>query len=163
MKDVTEILDHYRITARSLWNTGFWAVHSLRTPELADPFLEINLILFDALVLARLGQEWEPARLFRSPIPFLRVAPSAPTVPILINNPRPEGNGYWDHPLKSVHSDNIEMHFIEFFDWNQFDYLDFQYYRVEITNCDDHPDVNGREALIERQSARVLFVPEDRG
>src|SRR5690348_1264490 len=99
MRDVTEIVDHYRLTARSVWNTAFWAVPELRTPEATEPFDEMNLILFDSLVLARLEQRWELARLFRAPMPFLLVDPSSPTVPILINNPRPEGHGYWDHPV----------------------------------------------------------------
>jgi hypothetical protein len=156
MRDVTEIVDHYRITARSLWNTAFWTVSDLRTPEAREQFDEINLMLFDGLVLARLEQQLERAQLFRSPMPFLRVTPSSQTVPILIN----ERPGCWDHPVNSVDSDKVEMHFIEFFDWNQFDYVDFQYYRVKIAKLDGHPDVVGREALIERQYARVKFVGE---
>lgn len=160
MRDVTEIVDHYRITARSLWNTAFWAVRDLRTTEAIEQFDEINLMLFDGLVLARLDQQLEGAQIFRSPLPFLHVTPSSQTVPILINNPRPEGTGYWDHPVDSVDSEKVEMHFIDFFDWNQFDYLDFTYYRVKIARLDGHPDVVGREALIERQYARVKFVEE---
>lgn len=160
MTDVTEILDHYRVSARSLWNAAFWPIPGLRTPEATEQYGEIKLILFDGLVLARLEEELDPAQLFRSPIPFLRVTPSSQTVPILINNPRPEGTGYWDYPLNCVDSDKVEMHFIEFFDWNQFDYLDFQYYRVKIAKLDAHPDVIGREALIERQYARVFYVGE---
>lgn len=156
MRDVTEIVDHYRITARSLWNTAFWTVSDLRTPEAREQFDEINLMLFDGLVLARLEQQVERAQLFCSPMPFLRVTPSSQTVPILIN----ERPGCWDHPVNSVDSDKVEMHFIEFFDWNQFDYVDFQYYRVKIAKLDGHPDVVVREALIERQYARVKFVEE---
>jgi hypothetical protein len=73
MKDVTEIVDHYRITARSLWNTAFGAVSDLRTPEAREQFDEINLMLFDGLVLARLEQEMERTQLFRSPIRILGV------------------------------------------------------------------------------------------
>ena len=160
MRDVTEIVDHYRIAARSLWNTAFWAVPDLRTTEATEQFDEINLMLFDGLVLARLEQHLERAQIFRSPLSFLQVTPSSQTVPILINNPRPEGTGYWDHPVDSVDSEKVEMHFIEFFDWNEFDYLDFTYYRVKIARLDGHPDVVGREALIERQYARVKFVEE---
>ena len=156
MRDVTEIVDHYRITARSLWNTAFWAVPELRTPETWEQFDEINLILFDGLVLAQLEQQLERAQIFRSPMPFLRVTPSSQTAPILIG----EGGGRWDHPVKSVDSDKVEMNFIGFFDWNQLDYLDFTYYRVKIARLDGHPDVVGREALIERQYARVKFVEE---
>ena len=89
-------------------------------------------------------------------MPFLQVTPSSQTVPILIND-RP---GCWDHPVKRVDLDKVEMHFIEFFDWNEFDYLDFTYYRVKIARLDGHPDVVGREALIERQYARVKFIEQ---
>lgn len=161
MNDVSEILDHYRMAARSLWNTAFWAVPDLRTTEATDQFEEIKLILFDGLVLARLEQQCVPAQLFRSPLPFLRVTPSSPTVPILINNPRPEGPGYWDYPLNHVDSDKVEMHFIDFFDWNQFNYVDFHYCRVKIAKLRAHPDVEGREALIERQYSRFFFIEEE--
>ena len=33
------------------------------------------------------------------------------------------------------------------------DYIDLQYYRVKITRFEAHPEVIGREALIERQHA----------
>jgi hypothetical protein len=38
--------------------------------------------------------------------------------------------------------------------------VDFQYYRVKLAKFDGHPDVVGREALIERQYARVKFAEE---
>jgi hypothetical protein len=81
--------------------------------------------------------------------------------PILIQCPRPEApTGYWDDPVKTVSAGKVEMHFRTFFDWNQLDYRDFQYYRVQITAFDDQPHLVGREALIERLHVKVLLADE---
>ena len=40
------------------------------------------------------------------------------------------------------------------------DYIDLQYYLVKISRFDNHDELIGREALIERQNAAVKFVSE---
>jgi hypothetical protein len=79
-------------------------------------------------------------------IPFLSVTPSSPSVPIMIQCPRPEApSGCWDDPIDRV-TPAVEMHFLQFFDWNQFDYRDLQYYRVSIAHFEKQPHLVGREA-----------------
>ncbi len=55
------------------------------------------------------------------------------------------------------------MRFLAFFDWNQLDYRDLQYYHVSIAIFDKHPHLVGREALIERQHARVFLLETQGG
>ena len=51
-------------------------------------------------------------------------------MPILIHLPR-EGNQsrncYWDDPVREVRATETEPHFLDYFDWNNMDYIDFQY------------------------------------
>jgi hypothetical protein len=161
MKDISDTLDHYRICARELWNTAFWPDPDLRNWDSIEQFDEIQRILFSQIVLAKLGQEWPIQNIFRTPIPFLRVVPSIPSAPIMIQNPRVDKpTGYWDHPVNRVSPDSAELHFLAYFDWNRPDYVDFRYYLVKIQRFGSETDLAGREALIERQHAEVHLETE---
>lgn len=59
MQDITQIFDHFRITARGLWNTGFWSQSNLQNWDAYERFEQIKSALFDALVRARLGMTGE--------------------------------------------------------------------------------------------------------
>jgi hypothetical protein len=161
MTDVTPIFDHYRVSARSIWNTAFWPDPEFREWDYVDEFTSIERILFDSLVLAKLDLTFAMDDIFRVPMPLFHVNPSSQTTPILIQCPRPGApRGYWDDPVKEVSVGKVDMHFLTFFDWNQLDYRDFQYYRVQIAAFDEQPHLVGREALIERHSVRVMLADE---
>ncbi len=162
MKDVSSVFDHYRSSARAIWNTAFWPDGDFRNWDSIDQFHEIEKLLFDALVLAKLDREWPLCDLFVNPIPFFQILPSiAHGTPIMIQKPRPGApTGYWDDPVNLLKPSEAELQFIAFFDWNQMDYIDLRYYRVKIVNCDAHPELVGREALIERQHATVRLTNE---
>src|SRR5205814_4558802 len=105
----------------------------LRNWDCVDRFDEIQRILFCELVLAKLGREVPLPDVFRIPLTFLRVVPSSDSVPIMIQNPRPDRpRGYWEHPLNRIGPCEAEMHFHGYFDWNRLDYADFRYYQVKI-------------------------------
>jgi hypothetical protein len=161
MNDVSNILDHFRVSARSVWNTAFWPDADFRNWDSAEQFDEIQRILFSELVLAKLRKEWPARDIFRIPIPFLQIVPSSECVPIMIQNPRPgRPSGYWDHPVKQITRGEAELHFLECFDWNRLDYLDFRYYKVQIARLDARPELVGREALIDRQHSVVHLAGE---
>lgn len=158
MKDVTAIFDHYRMSARSVWNTAFWPDPDLRDWESYERFDEIQKILFDELVLAKLDQTFPEEDIFQKPIPFFHVEPSSPSVPISIQ--RAEASGYWDDPVNRVERGKLEMHFVALFDWNHLDYRDLQYYRVAIAGFEEHPHLIGREGLIERQYVNLFLIDD---
>jgi hypothetical protein len=161
VKDVTEIFDHYRISTRAIWNTAFWPDPDFRNWDSVDVFRNIRRILFDELVLAKIGREHARQDIFEVPIPFFLLMPASQTVPILIQNPRsPSQTGYWDHPVSHVDRGESEMHFISYFDWNDMDYVDLRYYLVRIAKFELHPEIVGRSALIETQHARVNLLEE---
>lgn len=147
MRDVTDLMDHYRVVARSIWNTGFWSQPDLQNWDSRDDFREIRKLLFNALVIARLDVERN-----------LQVVPlDSTTVPIMIQRPRGEGQaGYWDDPVKEIKASDAKLVFIDYFDWNEMGYIDFQYYKVRIVSFGSQPHLVGREALLEHQYANVI-------
>jgi hypothetical protein len=156
VKDVSDIFDHFRISARSIWNTAFWPVQELQDWDCVEQFAEIRRVLFDQLILFRIARNFPLKGIFRVPISFFQVDPVSESSPVMIQNPRPnQPRGYWDHSLKRIGPGDAEMHFVDYFDWNRFGFVDFQYYRVIIAKCDAHPELAGREALIERMNASV--------
>lgn len=155
--DVSGVFDHYRVSARAIWNTAFWPDPDFRDWDSIDQFHEIERLLFRELVLAKLDKEWPLQGIFRDAIPFFRVVPtSSHGMPIMIQKPRPGApTGYWDDPVETVKPEEAKLVFIAYFDWNDMDYIDLRYYRVKITSFDAHPELVGREALIERQHAAI--------
>jgi len=162
VRDVTDVFDHYRMSARAIWNTAFWPELDFRNWDSIDQFHEIEKLLFQELVLAKVDREWPLQDLFARAIPFFQIVPSiVHGTPILIQKPR-EGapSGYWDDPVNIVKPSQVKLLFVAYFDWNQMDYIDLRYYRVKIASFDTHSDLVGREALIEHQHAAIHLMDE---
>jgi hypothetical protein len=156
LRNVTAVFDHFRVSARSIWNSAFWPVPEFREGYYIGQFEWIAKILFDTLVLSRLVLDFPSEDLFHKPIPSFQVVPASQAIPIMIQR-SPTETGYWDDPVKQVSLGKVEMHFIDFFDWNQMAVLDYRYYRVSIRRFEEHPHLVGREALIETHCAKVIF------
>jgi hypothetical protein len=121
---------------------------------------QIQKLLFEELVLGKVGREWPLQSLFEKAIPFFHIIPRGHE-PIMIQNPRPGTDaGYWDHPVNSIKPEQAELLFIAYFDWNRMDYADLRYYRVRIASFGAQPELVGREALIDREHAAVHLVDE---
>jgi hypothetical protein len=157
VKDVSSMFDHYRMSARAIWNTAFWPDQKFRNWDSIDQFHQIEELLFQVLVLAKVGRAWPSQKLFENAIPFFQVVPSlVHGTPIMIRNPRPGAPaGYWDDPVNLVKPGQVELLFIAYFDWDEMDYIDLRYYRAKIASFDAHSELVGREALIERQHAAI--------
>jgi len=141
MQKVTERFVIYRNAARSVWNTAFWPYEELRNWDSRDRFEEIKRILFEAIVLDE--------RRSPSASRFL-LAPKGEGVPILIEQPRPsDANRYWDAPVTTLKSGEATLEYVDFFDWDLLDCSDFRYYKAKIKEFAMHPELTGREALVE--------------
>jgi hypothetical protein len=57
-------------------------------------------------------------------------------------------SGYWDCPTTELTGD-VRLLFINFFDWDQLDYRDNRYVRVQIDRWSLQPQTIGKHALIE--------------
>ena len=164
MRNITDLMDHYRIIARSVWNTAFWAQADLRTWDAGDQFEQIKKLSFKSLVVAR-QEEGHCCDLYGlADNQIYQVVPGHPyNVPIMIQRSRErDQSGYWDDPVKQVKASEAEFHFLDFFDWNHMADADFQYYRVRIAAFPSQAHLVGREALMEHLHAKV-FVDSSSG
>ena len=133
MREITDLMDHYRLVARSVWNIGFWAKPELQSWNSWEQFEQLKKGLFQALVVARLQDDQCCGQTGSEGQPY-RVVPVEPgPVPIMIERPR-EGdrNRYWDDPVGEIKPSDAELEFLDYFDWNSMGYVDFQYYRVRV-------------------------------
>jgi hypothetical protein len=153
MRDITELMNSYRECSRNLWNVYF----SRQTDVGAalDAFGYIRSLLFDSLVVNELFYEGN-AEEGQIPPPVLKVVPRPSTL-ILIKRPSDDGNHYWDQVKDMVVGpDDIELGFLDYFDFADTPLMDFRFYRCEILSFSSRPEYRGREALINAVDGRVF-------
>ena len=132
MKDVTTIFETYRECARHLRNTYF----STRDNEdwnIIEDFEEVARVLFERLVLVQLAEErfcdgkFEPKIGSMIKGNTIMIVPSSTGMPVMISRDRSGvGNNYWDHQITRLETDDAEIVFREYFDWDQFGLIDFR-------------------------------------
>jgi len=169
MDDVTPLMMRYREAARHVWNTYLREEACLAGPNLHD-WEAIKQVLFTALVLRGCGHDECAAALLGperygfswiKPIVHLHVVPVT-NIPIMVNREAvTQGCGYWDHPVNRVNPDDVDLRFIDFFDWEQSGFIDFQYYLVNVESSSRHPEIVGHRALVEVCYAEVFAEPPD--
>jgi hypothetical protein len=159
VQDVTRLMNEYRECARGLWNRFLLAkMESATDFEAVGRFQRLSALLFDDLVLRPLGMPfWRPKQF--APYPFLRLQPTSDPVALMINRPTVQGM-YWDEPIDRLALSGLSLLFIDYFDWNDFDQIDLQYFRLLIDGCQQHPRLAGRQALMDVHQARVMFDPQ---
>lgn len=82
--------------------------------------------------------------------PVLKVVPKTRSL-ILIQRPSSLGEaGYWDQEKDLVVGpDEVELQFIDYFDFSQIPIMDFRFCRCRIVRFPSRVTYEGREALIE--------------
>ena len=168
MKNVTPRLRSYRECARHLWNTYFLdpVAGSSDKWALRDQFDDVCAALFGALVVEPLGLApvadaasiLSPSRTRDPRVQrWLRVVPNAPAgVPIMINRDPLQSDGYWDHPLRRVTANEVDLRLVHWFDFDELAFRDFRYYLVRAVAA-SREDVVGRAALIECEYTDVML------
>src|SRR5437773_294827 len=129
MKDITALLNCHREAVRGVWN------NYLRTSadfDSVDALAEVSSVLFREIVLRQLGRRDFTRASRTDTYTFIHVVPEPDGVPIMINRPSTDGNMYWDDPVNHVNKSKCDLLFIDYFDWDQIDYIDCRYYRVRI-------------------------------
>jgi hypothetical protein len=158
MRDVTSEMNDFREAARHLWNMHF---RGLAEPsqdwDVRDDFNAIVALLFRALVLGPIGrEEWEytPDEVaIREPLPFLHVVAKSES-DLHIN--RELNSGYWDFPV--VAPGDLDLQFLQCFDWWELGHRDFAYYRVRIAESKAHPALVGKDALVRVGESIQVFA-----
>ena len=158
MEDITEILNDYRECSRHIWNTYF------RFLEEGDSlFWSVEEALLNQLVLSQINKP--PVCLMttsgnKEPILYLRIIPTSDCgSPAMIN--RTGDSGYWDDPVNMIKPEEIDLRFLEFFDFaGPQDYRDWKYYRARIQSFPTQKHLEGRDLLIDASYINVIFTGE---
>jgi hypothetical protein len=160
MRDITELMGIYRECSRNLWNVYFSKRDNIGAS--LDAFGQIRHLLFDSLVVSELFYEDDDAEDAEIPSLVLKVVPRARSL-ILIQRPSGDGNaGYWDQERDLVVGpDEIELEFLDYFDFSQIPLMDFRFYRCKVLRFPNRIEYEGREALIEAVNGRVFH--DDQG
>jgi hypothetical protein len=146
---LTSQIHEFREAARHLWNSY---MRTDATWDTADEFTTITAILFSESVLRRAGVEARPIPLDHGTevlTEYRIFAGHSGRLPLHANRDIP-ASGYWDHPVAWIAPEKAPtIHPICFFDFDVLGWRHIQYYRVRIVESSSHPELNGREALIE--------------
>ncbi len=163
MRDITEQMNTYRECARNLWNVHFsreenigWAL---------DSWDELRRLLFQSLVADQLlyeeENEAEPTPPHLLPPPLLKVVPWVRTMILIPTLSGPGEATYWGQEKDLfVGPDDIELEFVEYFDFHQVPIKDFRYFRCRIVRFPGHPEYVGRDSLIDALDGRVFHDEE---
>lgn len=155
IEDITEAMNTYRECARNLWNIYFRGRANIGAS--LDAFEQIRNILFDSLVVSQLfyGEDNEDHDV---PPVVLRVVPR-PRSLILIERPSGLGEaGYWDQEKDMVvYPADIDLEFVDYFDFAQVPVRDFHFYLCKIIRFPSRAEYEGRKALIEALDGRVFY------
>lgn len=155
MKDITPLMNTYRECSRNLWNAYFSSREF--TWDLHDEYESIRKLLFESLVVNELGLYEECCDHSTVPPPVLKVVPRPTSVPILISRPSEGGGGYWDQENDmSVGEEDVQLAFLDYFDYSQYPVKDFRFYRCKILLFPSHTKYEGREALVEVSDTKVF-------
>ena len=166
--NVTELFQEYRLILRDVWNRYFWSDHDLRSWDMVDHFNMIKGKFFESLlmykVLVKISSEQQSSARFI-------VVPSVPgpngakgcSIRIAETNNRTT-TSRWDQEPAWIAASEMELEFVDFYDWNTFSYINLQLYLVRIAESWKYPDLIGREALVGIDLADVVvrLVPPSR-
>ncbi|WP_137940329.1 hypothetical protein [Chitinivorax sp. B] len=151
-------VNEYRDCIRHIWNC-FMLPRYNETKDwgIVDSYVKIKNELFYSMVLSRpeggniidfeFGSE--------SYNIMVEISNSNPT-PALINREIGVRYGYWDYDEKFI-PPNSELLFVDFFDWDQCDFIDLALVILKIENCPSHPELNGRYAILECGYCNLQF------
>lgn len=162
MEDVTHLFDTYRECVRHLWNTYYRPIAEPGQDwDLRDEFVDVTREIFSSLVLRPLeifeGRLTPEYAAVPAPLPNFQIAPVIDHgTPILINRDLPS-SGYWDHPISKIKPNEVELHFLTYFDFDKLGYREYRYIQVLIHASAPYPEIVGRLALVETQHARIVL------
>ena len=153
-----EMVNRFRLASRELFNSYFCFSDAAGKGSTEPPrpvsgeewdhkmrFSQLEKTLFEKMVC-------EPAKLnhveYGDVQQEIVVKLNSSLCPIMLN--REIKSGYWDFPIRQVASD-ARLAFLKFFDWNVLAYRDNRYVLVQVVEWSSHPEVAGKQALIESQ------------
>jgi hypothetical protein len=146
--NIDVLMNQFRLASRELFN-NYFRLSNPYEDDKAWPsqarFADVEILLFDKMVTEPAGLQCPE---YGQVQPRVQVKLNSEFAPIMIS--RAIKSGYWDYPVKEITTES-EMIFISFFDWDQLGVHDNRYVKVEISGSTKHPEIVGKQALIESQ------------
>jgi hypothetical protein len=169
MEDVTSLLTRYRECVRHVWNTYY---EPLQDPEAVSTFWALEDELFQFLVVWQLGRPTDQERVtgqmpFGTPdmgfgsafIPYLRIVPQDRIIEMLVQD-EIASNAFASTAVR-FQTDQIDLRFIGYFDWETQVQRDWQYYRAHILRYPAQPELEGKTTFLEVRDCTVVFLETD--
>lgn len=165
MIGITTDIHKYRECIGFLWNSCCYKEDGSQFDwDGFDLFDDICVSLFSLMILRPYG--WTAYRKSNSyekipnPVPCIHVVPIfKDNIPILVNRDIKSG-GYWDYSVGAINKSDVDLQFIDFFDFDVQAPRYFEYYRVRIVNAKHDMSLIGRDALIKVDDAEILIDEE---
>jgi hypothetical protein len=146
---LTPHIHEFREALRHLWNVY---MRPGATWDTVDEFARVSEIIFSECVLTRRDVDARPIPMNHGTevlSEYRLFADHAGKLPMSPNRDVP-ASGYWDYPVQWIAPEEKHtIHPICFFDFDLRGWRRIQYYRVRIVESVSHPELNGRDALIE--------------
>lgn len=157
----TDLFNQYRDCSRSLWNKYFLENFKKNQDwDIVDSFNVIKGELFKTMVLNPLLGGRSADFSLGHPSTLLKVMlPENHNTAVKINRNKKDAFGYWDHPIKELTS-KATLLFMDFFDWNSYDFLDMNLIMCEIFSNPENPDIVGHKLLVEINYVKIFLDSE---
>lgn len=150
--DVSDLLQRYRLVLRSIWNEFFWLDPGLRVWDSVDRFEALKPQLFQSLIVDSIAErgccqagESESFDLLVVPAIPSTAGPKVAFLKVLEST---TGGDVWSNETR-VTDGELEMKFIDFFDWALLSCRDLRFIRVRIMNWTGKPEYVGRDGLVD--------------
>jgi hypothetical protein len=154
--EITEQIRSYREAIRHLWN-AYW-VYQEPDWDSIDRFAEVADLLFRGTICSLVETKLPviPVDHGDSPLSAYRLfTKHNGKLPLLVSRDIPN-KGSWDHPVSWIPAESAyDIIPICFFDFDQVGHRQIRYYRSRIINSPSHPELNGRDALIECDHVQI--------
>lgn len=168
MKNITQLMNKYKECARNLWNVYFLNQLSLCDSfndnwDICDEFDKICQLLFLSFVLGPIDRtHFNKSCSYESnplPLRFINVVPKSESkVPIFINREIGAPTGYWDHSIRAIKKNELDLCFVDYYDFDKQGVRDFKYCHVVVDSSSLYPELIGYHALIECEYVEMFFV-----
>ena len=154
----------YLDAKQHLWNSYFVeAISDPRECELLDGFETLDVVLFRCLVAVPLKLHLEPEFTFgHSPVSGIRLKFDENLEKLVVDWCRVEhpGNQQWTE-IELFNLSSVELQFIEYFQWNRYDYLSMNEIRCRVNEYTSRPELVGSQVIVPSVYLRFYQQSED--
>jgi hypothetical protein len=162
--DITNRIAEYRSTKTLLWNLLFRKRVDSFYSAVLSCFERIDHELFRALVVPNEQAFTLPLCLGSEPLSFIKIHGRWPGIRIQVRVGRTleNGNRVWESErIDFLSPEEVELDFIECFDWDPYGSPTFSLFRCRIVNSTVLPELVGHQCLVEASQVLVVLIGEE--